>query len=433
MRAVRGVAVAVALAGAAAVLTMSVDAGAAVAVPQQNPADWTPQMVAPIDTGYVRQLTPCGGNMYAVGTFTRFASPADGGKTFTRNNAISFSGTTGKVTAFDPNTNGTVNSIALNPADCSTAWIGGSFTTVGGQPATNIAAVDTATGALRTTFKHAAAARVNALLYTHGRLLVGGNFAKINGVARAKLASLEPTTGVPDSYLTLGLTGTYPGDPNPTRAYNFTLSHSGNKMLVTGVFTAVGGVHREQVFQLDLGATSASLNGWTSTDFYLHCADSLPFYLQDATYSTDDATVYTASTGYKRPADPLHTGICDAAAAYPNQATTVTRSWVNYTGCDSLLSVVADAGNVYVGGHQRWLNNENGCDKAGTGAVSRPGIGGIVASTGRASTWNPTRTRGIGADDLVLAFNGLWVASDNKNYSNKCGGEYHPGICFLPY
>ena len=50
-----------------------------------------------------------------------------------------------------------------------------------------------------------------------------------------------------------------------------------------------------------------------------------------------------------------------------------------------------------------------------------------------ATSSNPTRSRGAGADDLVVAFGGLWVASDNKNAATQCGREYHPGICFLPY
>ena len=204
-------------------------------------------------------------------------------------------------------------------------------------------------------------------------------------------------------------------------------------MLVTGVFTAVGGVHREQVFQLDLGPTAATLNPWTSTDFYVHCADSLPFYIQDATYSPDDTTVYIATTGYKARFDPLHTVVCDATAAYPSTGGTVARKWVNYTGCDSLYTVVADESTVYVGGHQRWLNGENICDRAGGGALDRPGIGGMDPVTGRATSWNPTRSRGAGADDLVIAFGGLWVGSDDQNTATQCGREYHPGICFLPY
>jgi len=398
-----------------------------------DPVNWTPQMVAPTGTGYVRQLTPCGPNMYAVGTFSQFKSPADANKLYTRNNALSFNASTGQMTAFDPNTNGIVNSIALDPADCSTAWIGGKFTTVGGLAARNIAAVDTATGALKTGFKRSASAQVNAVLYTQGRVLVGGYFTSINAASRAHLASLNPTTGTADSYLTLGLSGSYPGVANATRAYNFTLSHSGKQMLVTGVFTAVGDTARRQVFQLDLGATSATLNAWTSSDFFIHCADALPFWLQDAAYSPDDSTVYAATTGYKSPADRLHTGICDATAAYPNLPASVSRTWVNYTGCDSLLSVVADESTVYSGGHQRWANNGNGCDSAGSGAVARPGISGHSPVTGLATAWNPTRSRGAGADDLVLTTAGLWIGSDNKNGAVSCGGEYHPGICFLPY
>lgn len=401
---------------------------------QTNPANWTPQMTAPLGGGYVRQLTPCGGTMFAVGTFSQFKSPADGGATYTRRNGMAFSGTTGRMTAFNPDTNGTINTIAINPADCSTAWIGGSFTTVKGQAANRIAAVDTATGALKPGFTRAASNTVSTLLYTRGQLLVGGYFTNINGASRSRLASLNPVTGAPTSYLTLGLTGNYPpGTNNSTRGHNFTLSHSGNQVLVTGVFTSVGGTRREQVFQLNLGTTSATLSGWTSPDFYIHCADSLPFYLQDAAYSPDDSTIYIATTGYKAPADRLHTGVCDAAAAYPNTASSVSRQWVNFDGCDSLLSVVADEGAVYIGGHQRWANNENGCDSAGPGAVSRPGIGAISPTTGRATTWNPTRSRGAGAVDLVIAFNGLWIASDDKSGATRCGNEYHPGICFLPY
>lgn len=399
---------------------------------QTNPANWTPQMVQPAGDSYVRQLVPCGGTMYAVGTFSQFRSPADANKLYNRNNALAFSGTTGKMTAFNPDTNGIVNSIALS-ADCTTAWIGGKFSTVGGHAATNIASVDASTGAFRSGFAHSANGQVNALLYTHGELLVGGYFSSINAVARAKLASLNPSTGAVDNYLTLGLTGNYPGSSNATRGYNFTLSHAGTRALVTGVFTAVGGVHREQVFQLDLGATSATLNSWTSNDFYIHCADSLPFYVQDATYSPDDATVYIATTGYKARTDPRHTGVCDAAAAYPSTGGAVARQWANFSGCDSLLSVVADTSTVYIGGHQRWADNENGCDGAGVGSVSRPGVGGINPTTGRATSWNPTRSRGAGADDMVIAFNGLWIGSDDHNGATSCGNEFHPGICFLPY
>ena len=51
--------------------------------------------------------------------------------------------------------------------------------------------------------------------------------------------------------------------------------------------------------------------------------------------------------------------------------------------------------------------------------------------------FNPTRSRGLGADDMLVTSRGLWIASDNfdanKTGSDKCGGvSGHSGICFLP-
>jgi hypothetical protein len=47
--------------------------------------------------------------------------------------------------------------------------------------------------------------------------------------------------------------------------------------------------------------------------------------------------------------------------------------------------------------------------------------------------WNPTRARGLGADDMLLTSAGLWIASDNFDGSDQCGGVTgHSGICFMP-
>jgi hypothetical protein len=99
--------------------------------------------------------------------------------------------------------------------------------------------------------------------------------------------------------------------------------------------------------------------------------------------------------------------------------------------------VAADAKAVYIGGHERYANNGYGCDAAGPGAVSRPGIGGLDPVTGLATSWNPTRSRGHGVNDLYLTAAGLWVASDNGSQagaSQMCGHATNKGgICFLPY
>lgn len=121
--------------------------------------------------------------------------------------------------------------------------------------------------------------------------------------------------------------------------------------------------------------------------------------------------------------------------------------WVNYSGCDSLYATAADLTAVYVGGHQRRLNSPNNCDEnnLGSNPVSSPGMGALRPSDGSAYTTTIggftgeyQRSRGIGADDMVVVpGQGLWIGSDNGtpgSASKSCGGKVgHAGICLLRY
>ena len=64
---------------------------------------------------------------------------------------------------------------------------------------------------------------------------------------------------------------------------------------------------------------------------------------------------------------------------------------------------------------------------------SRGRASGSTTSRGRSTSWNPTRDRGHGADDMLLTPAGLWVASDTFYDSVLCAHQYHPGICFFPH
>jgi hypothetical protein len=56
----------------------------------------------------------------------------------------------------------------------------------------------------------------------------------------------------------------------------------------------------------------------------------------------------------------------------------------------------------------------------------------ITNTTGTAGLYS--RSRGRGADDLLVTSAGLWIASDNFGGNTSCGGKAgHAGICFLPY
>jgi hypothetical protein len=400
-----------------------------------TPASWTPYLLSdPVDQ-VVEELEPCNGTMYAVGAMTVIGR---GSVTYARSNAFSFSETTGAMTSWAPQVNGKVRSIAFSP-DCSTAYLGGLFTTVNGVAAAHIVAVDAATGAVRTGFKHSANGEVDTVRYTHGVVIIGGTFTTVNGVSRTRMASLSPSTGAVTSYLNLSVTGAYPN--TGTKVYNSQLSHSGNKLLIEGVFTSIAGQPRQQAAVLDLGSTSVSLNGWTSSELSQPCR--ITWYVRGANWSPDDSKIYVATTGYKPPAGwpgsdntQPRAGLCDAVAEFPASAAAVSHTWINYTGCDSYYSVAADASNIYVSGHERWANNPYGCDWAGPGALSRPGIASMNPTTGLATAWNPTRSLGHGSHQLLVTSAGLWIASDTWANGNaqECGGvAKHGGICFLPY
>jgi hypothetical protein len=258
------------------------------------------------------------------------------------------------------------------------------------------------------------------------------------------MASLSPATGKDDGFINLNISGHYSycngtrcAGSNPTRVYNQQISHSGSLDLVEGDFTSVGGQARQQIFMLNIGGSSATVTGWTSPEFNQHCWYSEAFYLKGAAWSPDDSTVYTATTGYHlynwNGLFPMP-GICDTAAAFPATQASVSHKWINYTGCDSLYTAAADSTTAYFGGHERWSQNPNACDRAGPGAISAPGMEGLSPATGLL-TFNPGRSRGHGADDMLLTSAGLWIASDNFNGgADSCGGHAgHAGICFLPY
>jgi hypothetical protein len=435
------------VAGTTAVMPMaSATAGAQSAVTggvSSIPASGTPRLAPTRGTEQVRQIAECGGTMYAVGTFSAIEW---GGKTYPRRNAFSFSATSPyRITSWNPDANGEVNSIALAP-DCRDAWLGGSFTKVAGTSVGHIAKVGTATGSVVTGWAHDASKPVDTVLYTpNGHVLVGGEFTTINGSGRKYYASLNPATGRDDGYLNLNIAGkyVYPGAaPNSTQAYNQQLSPDGRRVLVEGVFTSVQGQSRQQIFMLSLGASHGDVSGWNSAEFSQHCADAHPFYIKGAAWSPDQSTVYIATTG-EHPDNwsgsfPL-TGLCDVAAAFPSTPVGgLTPKWVNYTGCDSLYAAAADPSTLYVGGHERWADNPRGCNRAGRGAVPAPGMGGFtpggtLLKNAGGTAGRYSRARGLGADDMLRTSAGLWIASDNFESSTTCGGVTgHAGICFLP-
>jgi hypothetical protein len=99
--------------------------------------------------------------------------------------------------------------------------------------------------------------------------------------------------------------------------------------------------------------------------------------------------------------------------------------------------VGADSGAVYVGGHERWAQNPNGCNSAGNGAIADPGLQGLNPGNGTVETSGGTpvySSSKANADDMLITSAGMWIASSNRFGSDMCDGVSGlSGICFLPY
>jgi hypothetical protein len=402
-----------------------------------KPASGTPYLAKTKSEQAISQVVQCGGTMYAVG---RIWHVLQDGQTYWRDNAFSFSATAPyTMTNWAPQVTGRVHSIAFVGGNCADAYIGGSFSSVNGTSATNIAEISTTTGAVVSSFGHDANGDVDTLLGYEGHLLAGGKFTGVNGSSRKYFESLNPSTGKDDGFVNLNISGAVRGFP--TLIYNQQLSHGGTLDLVEGNFTSVGGQSRQQIFMLNLAGSTAKVTAWTSPEFNQHCRTIEAFYVRSAAWSPDDSTIYTGDTGEHlinwTGTFPL-TGPCDAVVSLPATQKTVSPNWIEYSGCDSYYSVAADDGAVYAAGHPRWADNPNGCNQAGPGAVKDHGLQGLNLANGKVLTYpdgTPRYTMSrANADSMLITSAGLWIGSTNRGGSNACVGvSDHSGICLLPY
>jgi hypothetical protein len=347
---------------------------------------------------------------------------------FVRNNAVAFSAVAPyQINGWNPNVNGQVNTVACGTDGA--ILLGGQFSSAGGATNRNLAKVDATTGASLGFGLHPGGA-VNHMEVVQGHLLVGGNFP-------GYLTSVSPVTGASDGLALPAISGRYvnpDGTTSGTRIHNMAVNSAGTAVVMSGVFTLVGGLPRQQLFVLDISPYSgATVSAWVAPELSAQCR--IPFFARAATWSPDGSRIYTATTGawpYGTSSYGARTGPCDAVIAFPFTEAPVTHLWINYTGCDSFYSIVADDTTVFAGGHQRWVSNPNGCDYAGPGAIAQQGLAEFDPATG---AWQPgpNRGRGWGADDVLRTPAGLWVASDNAFGTGMCAGRQgHAGICFLP-
>lgn len=128
--------------------------------------------------------------------------------------------------------------------------IGGEFTQVNGAPRTRIARLN-ADGTLDTSFGQGQNG-VNVVLYAvalqaDGRVLIGGNFTQVNGVARNGIARLN-ADGTLDASFGTGQSG--------TNNWVFAMAAQTNgQIVIGGLFTQVNGAPRNSIARLNVDGT----------------------------------------------------------------------------------------------------------------------------------------------------------------------------------
>jgi len=386
-----------------------------------DPVNYTPN----VEKGAVQSVAKVGNTLVAVGKFTQVTW---GGTTYPRTNIFAFNANTGEVsTTFVPTVNGAVNRV-VSAGDGTSVFIGGKFDQVNGQNASHVARLDVSDGALVDGFR---AEPSNGIVFdmvlNRGRLFVGGKFLKVGGESRPLLAALDPNTGKDTDTVTATFSDVFNGGTLSVRALD--VSTDGSRLVAVGNFRTVDGQSRPQIAMFDTAATPATLDPWSTQRFTRKCSGAFDSYMRDVSISPKGDYFVVATTGAYD--GGLRTGtLCDTitrwelGASAPDQHPT----WVNYSGGDTFYAVSAVGRIVYIGGHQRWVNNPYAADKPGPGAVSREGIAAFDARNGMPLSWNPGRARGVGLREFLPVDDGLWIAHD----TNRLGREQRKRIAFMP-
>ena len=387
------------------------------AVVSADPVDWTPHVL----DGRVTALAVVGDRVIVGGEFTKVRS-ADG-TTVKRHNIFAYDAGSGTIAArFAPKINGRVTSLA--PAGQDTVVVGGTFTKVEGENARGVVRLSVPDGKRTGIFDGAVTkgGGVNDLAVRGHWLYIGGNFTGVAGRSRAALARLNLETGKMDPNFTMQVS-----DPRAGRlkVEHLELTPNGDRLAIDGTFTEVAGERRYQLALIDTTAPTPELASWATNAYTPECLNDFHTYMRDIDFSPDGSYFVVVTTG-----GPATGTLCDSAARFEtyDEGTEIEPTWVDSTGGDSLYSVAVTGEAVYVGGHQRWMNNHHGKDSAGPGAVSRTGIAALDPVNGMPLAWNPTRTRGVGVLAFLVTERGLLVGSD----TDQLGHEFHGRLGMFP-
>ena len=399
-----------------------------------NPSGITPNIL----NGSTYSIVQVGNMVIVGGSFTQVQN-ANSSTTLTRNHVFAFDATSGLIsTSFNPGANGTVYKVQQT-GDGNTVFLGGNFSTAAGGSNRNLVKVNVSNGQKVTSFAPPTVdGQVRDLEVVGNRLFVAGKFTHLGSRAQKALGSLNATTGAYDPYFTGVMAGwhrdheDHPGDITNVLAISTNVQNT--ELTAVGNFTSVNGQARSQIASFDItGGPSYALSPWYTNLFTQACQSNFETYVTDVEYSPNGNFFVVSTAGAFGGSTGSNAGTsgCDVVARFETGGTTgpTPAVWTMYSGGDSTWTVEVTDNVVYVGGHQKFQNNPSGSNVANGGAVARPGIAALNAVTGIPYSWNPTRTRGVGVQDMLATPQGLYVGSDTERIGAY---EYHARIALMP-
>jgi hypothetical protein len=395
-----------------------------------------------------------GGEAVVVGSFDQVCSPASTGFAQCPDKAsvtyiFAFNLATGAIDEnFMPQFNdGPISALAVGPND--TVYVGGRFTSVDGQTADGLTQLYVTPGDTSTDgqpvpgFSAQVNGTVDALVTDdNNALYAGGDFATdLPGVKSSKqqrdIVRLNATTGAFDP--TFAFTVSNPVDGRELEIETMALTPDGGTLAIGGTLQDVDGQYTPRVALLDTGGglgQTASVDNWSAPILGNNCSAEHD-YIRQIAFSPDGTWFVVGTTGYESAGGA---SICDAVARFETGATgnDVQPTWIDYTGGDTVRSVLVSGNVIYAGGHNRWLNNQcgnnAGCEQ---NAVLVDGLAALDPNTGMTLPfWHPQTARGVGVDSLTpfgpgvvpgLA-GGLILGTD----VNIIGGATHDELAMFP-
>ncbi len=309
----------------------------------------------------VNAVARVGDRIYVGGEFTSVGGQPRAG-------LAALDAVTGRlITTWRADVTGSVQALAPS-SDGTALYVGGDFTQISGVTRRHLAAVSTATGAVAAWSPRAIGGPVLALAAAGGHVWVGGKFTSIGSVARPYLAAVS-SAGTLETGFDARIDGA---------VWDLALSPDLSRLYAGGAFHTVGGETRRHVAALD-PATGGGL-GWrpqlscpvlglaaTSSEVYLACGGS-------AAQLGNSVMAYSASSG--------------------------AQLWIQRT--DGNVQTVARLGDaVYAGGHFTKVNG-----------VARKKAAAFDAASGALQPWDPRPNTALGVKTLVADIDSLWMGGD---------------------